>query len=151
MTTSRSFTAGPPPISSNKTHAGVGANMVANAWGAVIGAKVIKYRTAVLVGIACQIVGVLVFGPRVASVYNGILYDWTKLKPYPGLTLYALMWTEVTLVIWQFLALWKQILIPIYLGTGMDIWCQLPLGTAVDAPVALSNFPTGYQPCVPLH
>ncbi len=98
--------------------AGSGTNMVANAWGAVIGAKVIKYRTAVVLGIACQIVGVVIFGPRSATIFNGILYDWTVLKPYPGLTLYALAWTEITLVIWQFLAIWKQILIPVYLGSG---------------------------------
>lgn len=92
--------------------------MLANCWGAVIGAKVVKYRTAVLLGIACELVGVLVFGPRVAVVYNGILTDWTVLKPRPALTLYALMWAEVTLVTWQFLAIWKQILVPVYLGFG---------------------------------
>lgn len=99
-------------------HAGAGANLLANVWGPVIGAKVVRYRTAVVLGIACQIVGIVVFGPRTATVYNGILYDWTKLKPYPELTLYALAWTEITLVIWQYLAIWKQILIPVYLGAG---------------------------------
>lgn len=92
--------------------------MPANCWGPVIGAKAITYRTAVLLGIACELVGVLVFGPRVAAVYNGILTDWTVLKSSPGLTLYALMWAEIALVTWQFLAIWKRILVPVYLGFG---------------------------------
>ena len=82
--------------------------MPANCWGAIIGVKVVKYRTVVLLGIVCEMVGVLVLGPRVAIVYNGILTDWTVLKPFPGLTLYALMWAEITLVTWQVLAIWKQ-------------------------------------------
>ena len=93
--------------------------MPANCWGPVIGAKVITYRTAVLLGIACELVGVLVFGPRVAVIYNGFLTDWTVLQSSPGLTLYALMWAEVALVTWQFLAIWKQILVPVYLGFGI--------------------------------
>ncbi|KAL0050688.1 hypothetical protein WJX82_005191 [Trebouxia sp. C0006] len=94
----------------------VGANLLANVWGPVLGAKVVKYRTAVLIAIAGQVVGIVIFGPRTASVYNGILYDWTKLKHYPELTLYAMAWAEVTLVTWQYLAIWKQVLIPVYLG-----------------------------------
>ncbi|DBA79742.1 hypothetical protein WJX77_004526 [Trebouxia sp. C0004] len=94
----------------------VGANLLANVWGPIIGAKVLKYRTAVLLGIVGQVVGIVVFGPRTALVYSGILFDWTKLKPYPQLTLYAMMWAEVTLVTWQYLAIWKQVLIPVYLG-----------------------------------
>ena len=100
-----------------------GANLLANVWGPVIGSKVVKYRTAVLVGIVGQVVGIVIFGPRTASVYNGILFDWTKLKPYPELTLYAMAWTEVTLVTWQYLAIWKQVLIPVYLGAGMVREC----------------------------
>lgn len=97
--------------------------MPANCWGPSIGAKAIKYRTAVLLGISCEMVGVLVFGPREAVVYNGILTDWTVLKSSPGLTLYALMWAEMTLVTWQFLAIWKHILVPVYLGFGTISSC----------------------------
>lgn len=81
--------------------------MPGNVWGSVIGANAIKYRTVVLLGTACEQVGVLIFGPRVAIVYSGVLTDWTVLQSYPRLTLYALMWAEVTLVTWQFLAIWK--------------------------------------------
>ena len=84
------------------------------------------YRTAVLLGIACELFGVLVFGPRVAIVYNNILTDWTVLKPFPGLTMYALMWAEITLVTWQFLAIWKQILVPVFLGSGTCSTLFLP-------------------------
>ncbi|KAL3161411.1 hypothetical protein ABBQ32_010301 [Trebouxia sp. C0010 RCD-2024] len=90
--------------------------MPANCWGAIIGAKVVKYRTAVLLGIVCQLVGVLIFGPRVAVVYNGFLKDWTVLEPFPGLTLYALMWAQITPVMIQLLAIWQQILLPIFIG-----------------------------------
>lgn len=38
--------------------------------------------------------------------------------------MYALMWAEVTLVTWQFLAIWKQILVPVFLGSGT---CLRPL------------------------
>ena len=107
-----------PKVSNQASHYVAGANMLANCWGPSIGAKAIKYRTAVLLGISCELVGVLVFGPREAVVYNGILTDWTVLKSSPGLTLYALMWAEMTLVTWQFLAIWKHILIPVYLGFG---------------------------------
>lgn len=92
--------------------------MPANCWGAIIGAKVVKYRTAVLLGIVCQLVGVLIFGPRVAVVYNGFLKDWTVLEPFPGLTLYALMWAQITPVMIQLLAIWQQILLPIFIGFG---------------------------------
>lgn len=112
-----------PGLSSKGSLVFAGANMPANCWGAIIGAKVVKYRTVVLLGIVCEMVGVLVFGPRVAIVYNGILTDRTVLKPFPGLTLYALMWAEITLVTWQFLAIWKQILVPVFLGSGI---CSSP-------------------------
>lgn len=125
-----------------------GANMLANCWGAVIGAKVVKYRTAVLLGIICELVGVLVFGPRVAIVYNGILNDWTVLKPYPGLALYALMWAEMTLVTWQFLAIWKQILVPVYLGFGICLCLLLPSPALSNAP---ANAATAFQCCLKLY
>lgn len=92
--------------------------MPANCWGAIIGAKVVKYRTAVLLGIVCQLVGVLIFGPCVCVVYNSYLKDWTVLKPFPGLTLYALMWAEITPVVIQLLAIWQQILVPTFISFG---------------------------------
>lgn len=103
---------------SNSSQCVAGANMPANCWGAIIGAKVVKYRTAVLLGIVCELVGSLVFDPRVAAVYNGVLKDWTVLKPFPGLTLYALMWAQITPTVMQLLAIRKQILVPPFLGFG---------------------------------
>ncbi len=103
-----------------------GANHVGNCWGPVLGAKVLKYRTAVILGLVCQTVGVLAFGPENYTVYGGFLGDWTRLKAYPELTLYALMWIDITPVVWQSLAIWHRILVPAYLGTG-DCSNHLPV------------------------
>ena len=92
--------------------------MLANTWGTVIGSKVVSLRTAILLGVMCQMIGTIFYGPRSTPVFAGILYDWTVLKPYPGLTLYAIGWTIITTVTWQFLAIWKRIMIPVYLGSG---------------------------------
>ncbi|KAL0050078.1 hypothetical protein WJX82_004015 [Trebouxia sp. C0006] len=99
----------------------VGANLTANCWGPVLGARVIKYRTAVLLGVICQTAGVLAFGPRTYTIFGGFLDGTTELKSHPQLTLYAIMWTVVTPVVWQSLAIWRQILVPAYLGTVASI------------------------------
>ena len=66
----------------------------------------------------CQTAGVLAFGPRTYTTFGGFLDETTELKSHPQLVLYALMWTVVTPVVWQSLAIWRQILVPAYLGTG---------------------------------
>lgn len=99
-------------------HGVAGANLVATVWGPAIGAKAVSYRTALLLGLVCQLVGLLVFGPRTVTIYWGILTDYTTLQPHPELTLYSLMWTAICVAIWQLLAIWKQVLVPAYLGNG---------------------------------
>lgn len=91
---------------------------MATVWGPAIGARAVSYRTATLLGLVCQLVGLLVFGPRTVTIYWDILLDYTSLQPHPDLTIYSLMWTAICVAIWQFLAIWKRVLVPAYLGNG---------------------------------
>ena len=95
-----------------------GANNVAICWGPVLGSKAVTYRTAVVLGGLCQVAGVLAFGPRTYTVYGGFLDTVFDLNMHPELTLYAIMWTVITPVVFQLLAIRCQILVPAYLGTG---------------------------------
>lgn len=108
----------PDPLTSRTSTLPAGANLTANCWGPVLGARAVNYRTAVILGIVCQTAGVLAFGPHTYTIYGGFLDSVTELKAHPELTLYAIMWTTITPVIWQALAIWWQILVPAYLGTG---------------------------------
>ena len=84
----------------------------------MLGIKAVKYRSAVLLGCICQLAGVLTFGPRTYTVYGGFLSSVFRLNAQPGLTLYAIMWTVMTPVVWHILAIRWRILVPAYLGTG---------------------------------
>lgn len=100
-----------------------GANNVAICWGPALGAKAVKYRSAVLLGCISQLAGVLAFGPRTYTVYGGFLSSVFTLDAQPRLTLYAIMWTVITPVVWQFLAIRWRVLVPVYLGTGKISIC----------------------------
>ena len=93
--------------------------MPAQCWGPVLGAKVVHYKTALLMGTIGQAIGMTAFGPEDYSIFSGLVTDWTSLQPYPRLTLYALMWITVTPIIWHFLSIWRKILLPGYLATSM--------------------------------
>ena len=54
--------------------------MPAQCWGPLVGAKVLTYRTAVIVGIVFQAVGMLAFGSETYTVYSDVLRDWTFLQ-----------------------------------------------------------------------
>lgn len=87
--------------------------MPAQCWGPLIGANVISYRTAVIVGVFCQAVGRLAFGPETYYVFGGLLVDSHVLQQYPPrMTLYVLMWIQVTPVIWHALSIWRKMLLP---------------------------------------
>lgn len=96
-----------------------GAAMPAQCWGPLIGAKVIQYRTAVLVGVVFQAAGMLAFGPETYTIFSGLLSNWHVLQPYPRATLYTLMWIQVTPIIWHSLSIWRRMLLPGYLATSM--------------------------------
>lgn len=94
--------------------------MPAICWGPVIGAKVIPYRTAVVIGIVFQAVGMLAFGSETYTMFSGMLEEWSVLQQYPArLTLYVLMWIQVTPVILHALSIWQRMLLPGYIATSM--------------------------------
>ena len=95
-----------------------GANLMVNCWGPVLGAKVVSYRTALILGVICQSAGALAFGAEKYTVFGDLLQQWTKLEPYPRLTAYSLMWIVAVPVVWQVLAVWQAVPVPAYLGTG---------------------------------
>ena len=95
-----------------------GANTTAVCWGPTLGAKVVNYRTAAVLGIVCQSVGVLAFGPRQHPVFGGFLESVRGINAQPNLALYAQMWAVLTPPIWALLAIRWHILLPAYLGTG---------------------------------
>lgn len=95
-----------------------GANNLALAWGPVVGAKAIKYQVAAPLGAMCAVVGALLFGDRSAPAYGGYLKNWTVLQDLPELTIYAMLWGPLVLLIWQVLALWWQVPVVPYLGFG---------------------------------
>ena len=97
-----------------------GANLMVNCWGPVLGAKVVSYRTALILGVICQSAGALAFGAEKYTVFGDLLQQWTKLEPYPRLTAYALMWIVAVPVVWQVLAVWQAVPVPAYLGTGQS-------------------------------
>ena len=112
--------------------ASAGANHLAVCWGPVLGAKVVTYRTALCLGCVCQLVGILAFGPRSYTIYGGFLRSLRDLGDRPELTLYAIMWALITPVIWQLLAIKRQLLVPPFLGTGEVTSCTLLL-TEINA------------------
>ena len=95
-----------------------GANNLSVCWGPVVGSKTVTYRTAVVLGGLSLATGVLAFGPRTYTPYGGFLQTVQDLNAHPELTLYAIMWTIITPVAWQLLAIQYQIVVPAYLGTG---------------------------------
>ena len=97
-----------------------GANLLTNCWGPVVGAKIVKYRTAAILGTVGQTVGMLAFGPSSYALFGGFLTDQTKVQAYPELTLYAIAWTVIAAAVWQCLAIWQRILVPTYIGTGKN-------------------------------
>ena len=96
-----------------------GANLMVNCWGPSVGAKAVSYERAVILGLICQCAGTLAFGPESYPIFESYLDKWSRLEPYPRLTAYALMWTIITPVLWQALAIWQAVPIPPFFGAGM--------------------------------
>jgi len=96
-----------------------GANLTVNCWGPALGAKVVPYRTALVLGLICQSLGLIVFGPEGYPVFGGFIDQTSKFATYPRLTMYSLMWIVATPVIWQALAVWQKTIVPPYLGVGV--------------------------------
>lgn len=96
-----------------------GANLTVNCWGPALGAKVVSYRTALVLGLICQSLGLIVFGPEAYRVLGGYIDQRSKFATYPWLTMYSLMWIVTTPVIWQALAVRQRTTVPPYLGVGV--------------------------------
>ena len=92
--------------------------MVTTCWGPALGAKVLKYRSAVILGILCQTFGAVGFGTSTALPFGGLLEDWTLLRAHPKTTMYTLMWVSVVPAIGQAMALWRGVLVPTHLALG---------------------------------
>ena len=95
-----------------------GAAMVSTCWGPAVGARVMTYRTAALLGAVFQTVGALGFGRSTTQPFGEVLGDWTVLQPHPQTTVYTLMWIIITSAICQWLAVWRCVLVPSNLALG---------------------------------
>lgn len=85
-----------------------GASSLCIFWGPVLGARVVSYRTAVLLGVACQIVGNVALGPTHLTPYAGLLKKEVLLTNSPELVLYALLCVAVILPICHIVAYWQR-------------------------------------------
>ena len=92
--------------------------MPANCWGPSVGARAISYKHAVILGLIGQAFGLLVFGPEVHSAYGSFLDHREQLYIHPLQTMYALTWSLIIPLIWQLVATWQKIVMPMYLATG---------------------------------
>ena len=101
----------------SQAHLPAGATTLYLAWGPAVAAGCVSYRTAILVGAACQFVGALALGPHSFGSYFGILkagqHDLS-----PELVMYALLVTAFVLPVWQLVALWQRAPTASYLGAG---------------------------------
>lgn len=98
--------------------------MVATCWGPALGAKVLTYRTTVILGVLCQTVGAMGFGIDTAHIFSGYLDKWTILQPHPVTTMYTLMWVSLISAIWQAISVWRRVLVPTHLALGTT-WAWL--------------------------
>ena len=57
--------------------------MPVNCWGPSVGAKAVSYRTAVILGLIGQAIGMVAFGPDEDSPYGGLLDHRDQLTLYP--------------------------------------------------------------------
>lgn len=75
----------------------------------MVGARLVKYRTAVLLQVACQVVGNVAFGPQHLTPYAGVLKNGTQILHSPELVIYALLCVAVVLPLWHLLAYWQRV------------------------------------------
>ena len=92
--------------------------MPVNCWGPTVGAKAVSYKTAVLLGLFGQTLGMICFGDNTYNAYGQFLTDKQPLQAHPLLTMYALMWVTVVPILWHLAGIWQKIILPVYLGNG---------------------------------
>ena len=86
-----------------------GATSLCVFWGPVVGARVLSYRTALLLEVMCQIVGNVAFGPHYLMPYSGFLKSETEVRDQPELVIYALLCVVAVLAVWHTLAFWQRV------------------------------------------
>lgn len=96
-----------------------GATTMYLAWGPTVAAGTVTYRTAILLGAACQLFGATILGPRHLPTYLGILHPGVAQNLSPDLVMYAHLIVACVTPVWQLLALWQQAPTANYLGTGV--------------------------------
>ena len=95
-----------------------GATSMCVIWGPVVGARVLKYRTALSLQILCQLCGTVVFGPHELLPYSGIIKPSTRSSFAPDLVIYALLCATATLQLWHLLAFWRKVPISPFTALG---------------------------------
>ena len=119
-------------------HVVPGANMPVNCWGPSVGAKAISYKTAVILGLLGQAIGMLLFGPESYSAFNDYLNQRQLLSSHPLQTMYSLMWSILVPLAWQILAIWRRVLLPTYFATGNHL-CHSSLFSILPARINLGG------------
>ena len=69
----------------------------------------LKYRTALLLEVTCQIIGIIAFGPYHLSPFSGVIKAGMAKSYDPDLVMYSLLCVAFVLPLWQLLAYWKQV------------------------------------------
>ncbi|DBA79749.1 TPA: hypothetical protein ACH3X1_008414 [Trebouxia sp. C0004] len=87
----------------------LGATSLCVVWGPLVGGRVLKYRTALLLEVTCQIIGIVAFGPHHLSPYSGVIKAGMGQSYDPELVIYSLLCAAFVLPLWHLLAYWMQV------------------------------------------
>ena len=95
-----------------------GATSMCVIWGPLVGARVLSYQAALLLQIACHLVGNMVFGPLELLPYSGIIKSTTRASFVPEFVIYALLCVTATLQFWHLLAFWRKVPVSPFAALG---------------------------------
>ena len=68
----------------------------------------LKYRTALLLEVTCQIIGIIAFGPHHLSPFSGVIKAGMAKSYDPDLVMYSLLCVAFVPSLWHLLSYWKQ-------------------------------------------
>ena len=107
----------------------------------------LKYRTALLLEVTCQIIGTIAFGPHHLSPYSGVIKAGTAKSYDSELVMYSLLCVAFALPLWHFLAYWKQVPISPFTQLGKrSCISSLIFIYTVTCKIASDNAMSGMQP-----
>ncbi len=125
----------------------VGATSLCVTWGPLVGGRVLKYRTALLLEVICQIIGIVAFGPHYLSPYSGVIKAGIAKSCEPELVMYSLLCVAFVLPVWHLLAYWKQVPISPFTQLGKRPYINSLIScTLSHAKLASDNVMPGMQP-----